>query len=75
MEWILCSEKIPDIVDDSVLAFFPQNGSVEMVHIMDFFSDITNGIDEKGNQLYTKWYLTVGVTHWMPLPNPPEIDG
>lgn len=70
-EWIKCSDRLPEIKDDSVLAFFEANGSIDMVHIEDYFSDITNGCDEAGNQIYAKWYLSAGITHWMPLPEAP----
>ena len=43
-----------------------------MVHIQDYFGDVTCGLDSEGKQLYTKMYLSNGVTHWMPLPSPPE---
>lgn len=71
-DWIKCSDRLPDLFDDSVIAYFSNNGSIETVHILDSFKDITNGIDEKGNQLYTKWYITQTITHWMPLPLPPK---
>ena len=70
-EWIKCSDRLPEIKDDSVLAFFEANGGIDMVHIKDTFDDITNGFDEHGVQLYTKWYLNIGITHWMPLPEAP----
>ena len=69
--WVCVNDKLPEIKDDSVLAYFSENGGIDMVHIEDYFADITAGISESGEQLYTKWYLSQGVTHWMPLPEPP----
>lgn len=43
-----------------------------MVHVEEYFRDIGNGLDENNNQLYTKWYLSQGVTYWTELPEPPE---
>lgn len=70
LEWIKCSERIPESKDDSVLVYFP-NGSIETVHIQDYFDDITAGYKD-GILQYTKWYLSQGITHWMELPNPPK---
>lgn len=71
-EWISVEEKLPEINDASVLAHF-QNGSIETVHIEDWFKDITDGLDEDGRQKYTKWYLKASntITHWAPLLMPP----
>lgn len=71
-EWISVEEKLPEITDASVLAHF-QNGSIETVHIEDWFKDITDGLDEDGRQKYTKWYLKASntITHWAPLLMPP----
>lgn len=70
--WISVEDKLPEIADASVLAHF-QNGSIETVHIEDWFKDITSGFDEAGNQAFTKWYLKASntITHWMPLPESP----
>lgn len=67
-QWISVEDALPELEDDSVIAYFSNNGSIEMVHIQDSFKDITNGFDDEGNQLYTKWYLSQSITHWMPLP-------
>lgn len=72
--WIKCSDELPELRDDSVLVYFSENGGIDMVHIEDWFSDITNGLDAYGNQLYVKMYATRGVTHWQPLPEPPGDD-
>lgn len=72
MEWIKCTDKLPERSDDSVLVYFAETGSIETVHIHDYFDDITAGIDGDGSQLYSKWYMSQNVTHWMPLPNPPD---
>ncbi|WP_137138182.1 DUF551 domain-containing protein [Pseudomonas asiatica] len=82
--WIKCSDRLPEIKDDSVLAYadgtsphagrhaWPKGG-MDMVHIQDYFGDVTAGLDDAGNQLYTKMYLSNGVTHWQPLlPHPPS---
>ena len=71
MEWISVDDRLPELEDNSVLAYF-SHGGIDMVHIQSYFSDITAGLDSKGNQLYTKWYLSQNVTHWMPLPEPPK---
>lgn len=78
-QWINCSDRLPELKDDGVLVYFgaPDHSgfcgkAIETVHIQDYFGDITNGIDESGAQLYTKWYIGMGVTHWMPLPDAPE---
>ena len=73
-DWICVDDRLPEIKDDSVFAYWAGHGGMDMVHIQDYFQDITAGFDEEGKQLYTKWYLTSGLTHWMPLPSPPEAD-
>ena len=74
-EWISVKDKLPEITDASVLAHF-QNGSIETVHIEDWFKDITDGLDEDGRQKYTKWYLKASntITHWAPLLKLPNGD-
>lgn len=71
-QWVSVEERLPEIKDDAVLVYFDKYDGIELVHIQDYFADITAGVDAEGEQLYTKWYLTVGVTHWMPLPPEPE---
>lgn len=68
-EWIKCEERLPELGDYSVLVYFPKYDSIDMVHVEYYFEDITNGLDEEGNQQYTKWYISQGVTHWMDLPD------
>lgn len=80
--WIKCSDRLPELKDDSVLAYadgtsvhaeshaWPKGG-IDMVHIQDYFGDVTCGLDDAGTQLYTQMYLSRGVTHWQPLPAPP----
>lgn len=72
MEWIKCSDRLPESQDNSVLVYFAKLKSIDMVHIQDYFDDITNGYDSKGELKYTKWYLSQNVTHWMPLPESPK---
>lgn len=80
MKWIKCEDKIPKLKDDSVLVYWgkisglksaPAFGSIETVHIEDYFSPISAGLDKKGNRVWTRWYKSQGVTHWMELPDPP----
>lgn len=82
-EWIKCSERLPESKDDLVLVYSATGGQIkpngfpiggyDAVHIQDYFDDITCGLDKDGNQLYTKWYLSQGITHWMPFPELPKL--
>lgn len=69
--WIRCDEQQPELGDYSVLAYWEGHGGMDMVHVDDYFGDITNGRDEHGNQMYTKWHLSQKVTHWQPMPEAP----
>ena len=70
-DWVDVNDDLPESSDDSVIVYFSETGSIETVHIQDYFDDITNGFDDNGDQLYTKWYKSQKVTHWMPLPPAP----
>lgn len=73
--WIPCSEHIPGLSDRSVLAYFPATGSMEIVHVEDYFKPITAGRDPKtGNQLFSRWYTQAGISHWRELPEPPKTE-
>ena len=72
MEWINCSDRLPELKDDSVLVYFSKTGSIEAVHIEYYFKDITAGHDTLGRPAHTKRYTWRGVTHWMPLPEAPH---
>lgn len=63
--WIPCSERLPGTngKDVSCLAYIPSFGAVD---IADYHPDV----DE-----WTFMCLPVTVTHWMPLPEPPEEGG
>ena len=60
--WIPCSERMPGTngKDVSCLAYIPSFGAVD---IADYHPDV----DE-----WTFMGLPVTVTHWMPMPEPPE---
>jgi hypothetical protein len=76
IKWIRCEERLPKLGDYTVLVCAMngnfddspsirwRHGSYETVQVDDYFKDKGNGIDKNGNQLYGKWYLTVGITHW-----------
>ena len=70
-QWISVEDRLPELEDNSVLVYFTTT-SIAVVHIEDNFKNIPNGFDKEGNQLYTKWYICSGITHWMPLLDPPK---
>ena len=55
-----------------VLIWF-EDGSWDMVHVEDWFGDITNGLDEHDVLQYTKWYLKQPVTHWAYVNTPEDL--
>jgi hypothetical protein len=63
--WINVNERQPELADASVLVHF-ETGSIETVHIEDWFSPMLP--DNKG--WYT--YANPKITHWQPLPAPPK---
>ena len=71
MNWISVNDRLPELGDYSVLAYFKKSDAIDIVHVEDYFDDITAGIKD-GKQLYTKWYISQGVTHWMYLPETPK---
>lgn len=62
------SDVLPKSKDEGVLVEF-DNGSIETVHIQDFFDDVTSGFINPV-QTYTKMYLQWDPKPiaWMPLP-------
>ena len=61
--WIPCSERLPKVCDGtSYLAYIPRFGAVD---IADYHPDV----DE-----WTVIGLPITVTHWQPLPEPPEEE-
>ena len=59
--WIPCSERLPEICEStSYLAYIPSFGAVDI-------ADYSPDVDE-----WTFMCVPVTVTHWMPLPEPPE---
>lgn len=71
-EWISVEDRLPELVDGGVLVYFSRTDAVETVNIEDYFRQITAGLDDAGNQKHTLWAISQGVTHWMPLPPPPD---
>lgn len=70
--WIPVSERLPELKDDGVLVFFADLGRCDVVNIFDYFRPITAGLAADGQQKYTLWAYSQGVTHWMDLPEPPK---
>ena len=70
MNWISVEDRLPEDGDYSVLACW-KTGGIDMIYARDYFSPITCGVVD-GIQQYTKRYSSVGITHWMQLPEPPK---
>ena len=69
--WIPCSEQMPDRFDTVLLAILSKNGYGEPAYY------VTIGGLKHGNEFesYTGEITECEtVTHWMPLPEPPESD-
>lgn len=61
MRWISVEERFPEVKKDTLfLVFRPEHG--ERVNVTTFWHD-------------TKVFNLSGVTHWMPMPQPPEPQG
>lgn len=70
MEWIKCSERMPN-KNDRVLIFINFNSDTVPPSIHD--AQFTGSTFRRGNATVNVFPLEdgYGVTHWMPLPPPP----
>ncbi|MDC9624097.1 DUF551 domain-containing protein [Xenorhabdus sp. XENO-7] len=67
MEWIKCSDRLPETYDDILLVVDGSND----IHVGYFILDEYEGkcFHSLGEDLFFKIEY---VTHWMPLPEPPK---
>lgn len=74
MKWFDIKVEEPPLGDYNVLMHFG-NGSIETVHVEDYFRPITSGVID-GVQQYSKWWKdhNPACTHWMFLPYPPKTE-
>ena len=76
MEWIKCSDRLPEN-DDDYLTFVMDNGCSYRMEVQRFYKKqrILEGMYLDS---YTHWELTTHddniVTHWMPLPGAPGSE-
>lgn len=73
--WNACEDELPAVFDGPILVYFPETEAIETVNCEHFFALITAGVDEQGNQKWTRWYLshTPRITHWAHVPEPPHV--
>lgn len=71
-EWIKCKDALPTPFDGGILVYFEANDAIDLVNCEDYFKEITAGLDENGDQKWTRWYLSQGVTHWALCIAPPN---
>lgn len=72
MEWIKCSERVPE--DDDFVYIWPRPEFGTELHVGQFCKFHKKGASwyaQVNEQNYgIEWY-PITVTHWMPLPEPP----
>ena len=66
-EWIKCSDRLPD-EDDIYLVYIVANNMPKNKSIITlYYTNLTKRFIYGSDNLFT-------VTHWMPLPEPPESE-
>ncbi len=72
-EWIKCSDRLPEEGDTYLVVVEEKTGLVIKSRHVDVASNYGDYIDDYWNTWnYWKEGQEVHVTHWMPLPEPPE---
>lgn len=68
-EWILCSERLPEI-DEDVLIYYPlwKDSPIQVAHLQ-HDGILFESSDGEFN------FKASAVTHWMPIPDPPVNEG
>ncbi len=71
MEWISVKERLPEMKDD-VLVYFQSGKNMAVGFLRDMDEDKTMWGAYTDDELYTD--CDSEPTHWMPLPEPPEVE-
>ena len=79
MRWILCSERLPEY-NGQYLAFSASTGATNIRRFSIRKDAVSGSCGEKKNVWWEyddEWGVlqVMGITHWMPLPEPPEERG
>lgn len=67
-DWIKCSDRMPEFLDD-VLIFGPYDGQAVAYWNTKGFVPVGR---PEGDSPGIEWWDRESVTHWMPLPEPPD---
>lgn len=73
MEWISVKDRLPCPDDGRLLVvvrYYENSIPVTTVQIADFYTDLGYGWQMESYPKGKRW----GITHWMPLPEPPEEE-
>lgn len=71
MKWISVKDRLPE--DDKY--YLITDGNVSDIADFNIYSKrFLILIDDREEQSFNGLYSNSVITHWMPLPNPPEID-
>lgn len=75
MEWVSCKDRLPDVGENSsVLAYYYEEGIYIVSDVDHDFKMVAAGIGRGGVQKWRGRWEILGITHWMPLPEPPKED-
>lgn len=69
--WIPCSERLPEPNETVLYVWRSKNGNVSVLHGWHFENRVENAWHQSGIGMSRP---NEEVTHWMPLPEPPESD-
>ncbi len=74
MDWISVKDRMPEDQGQSILVYgILEHHQDHDIHIARFFIGVN---EEQGNNQFWEYgwsYDISDVTHWMPLPQPPEV--
>lgn len=75
--WISVEEQLPEKITNKVLVYC-KNGYIGFGHY-EKFQGVEDWYNLESGKPFREWDLedceTYEVTHWMPLPEPPEVEG
>lgn len=71
MQWIKCSEKLPENNDDVLVYGLLENQETKDIYKATFHKSVN---EQFGNDQFweSEWAYDIDVSHWMPLPDAPK---